>query len=107
MEALSTREAPSTGPPYRYRPVVLEELLLWGIAPDPTTEPARVYELLKAIYTFEIRELKARRREAERVLGPQPLEEYRRGLHALKERYPLLTLPSRLWIEEEPGAGFA
>jgi hypothetical protein len=101
------------GPPYRYRPEARAELARWGIVPKPTSDPAEVYALLKAIYTFEIRELKARRREAERVLGPQPLEEYRRGLQALKRRYPLLAVPARMWVEgstpggEAPGDGGA
>ena len=49
-------------PPYRYRPFVLEELLRWGIAPGPGSDPAAVYTLLKSIYSYEIRRIKARHR---------------------------------------------
>lgn len=86
-------------PTYRYHPHVLAALEEHGIRPTPTTEPAKVYELLKSIYTFEIREMKARRREAERVLGPQPLDAYRRQLHRLKQRYPVLEIPAHHWVE--------
>ncbi|HKB95083.1 MAG TPA: hypothetical protein VKC62_12750 [Gaiellaceae bacterium] len=83
----------------RYRPEVLAELARHGIVPRPETPPERVYELLKSIYTFEVREAKFRRRELERVLGPQPLEPYRREIRALLERYPVLSLPAHHWVE--------
>jgi hypothetical protein len=84
---------------YRYRPEVLQELERIGLRPTPETDPRKVYDFLKALYTFEIREMKARRRELERVLGPQPLDDYRRGLHALKSRYPLLEMPALYWVD--------
>lgn len=86
-------------PPYRYRPFVLEELARWGIVPRPTSDPAAVYSLLKSIYSYQIRSMKAGRREKERLLGPQPLEDYRRGLHELKERYRVLKLAWWEWVE--------
>ncbi len=89
-----------TTPTWRYRPEILEQLDAHGIRPMPHTPPSTSYDLLKSIYTFEVRELNARRREAERVLGPQPLENYRRQLHALLERYPVLKIPSHLWAEQ-------
>lgn len=36
---------------------------------------------------------------ASAVLGPQPLEDYRRRLHELKRRYPLLEMPGLYWVE--------
>lgn len=91
----------SPTPPYRYRPFVLDELARWGIVPRSGSDPREVYTLLKSIYSYEIRRMKARHREKERVLGPQPLEDYRRGLHELKERYRVLKLAWWEWIEEE------
>ena len=90
-------------PQYRYRPEILEQLDHHGIRPKAHTPPADAYDLLKSIYTFEVRELNARRREAERILGPQPLENYRRQLHALLERYPVLKLHSQQWVEPDDG----
>lgn len=84
---------------WKYRPEVLDELERFGVRPTPETDPRRVYDFLKALYSFEIREMKARRKEAERVLGPQPLEDYRRRLHELKERYPLLEMPGLYWVD--------
>jgi hypothetical protein len=83
----------------RYHPEVLEELARHGLAPRPDTPPERAYELLKSIYTFEIREAKLRHRELERVLGPQPLSALRDAVRALRDRYPLLRLPAHHWVE--------
>jgi hypothetical protein len=83
----------------RYRPEVLAELLRHGLAPRPETPPERAYALLKSIYTFEIREARHRREEAERVLGPQPLEAYRAAVRAIQDRYPVLRLPAYHWVE--------
>lgn len=83
----------------RYRPEVLEELARHGLTPRPETPPERAYELLKSIYTFEIRAARLRQRERERVLGPQPLDPYRREIRAIQDRYPVLRLPAHHWIE--------
>jgi hypothetical protein len=83
----------------RYRAEVLEELARHGLIPGPDTPPERANELLKSIYIFEIRDARLRHRERERVLGPQPLEPYRREIRALQERYPVLRLPAHHWLE--------
>jgi len=83
----------------RYRPEVLEELARHGIVPRPETPPERVYDLLKSIYTFEVREARMRHQERQRVLGPQPLDAYRQEIRALGERYPVLRLPPYHWLE--------
>lgn len=88
------------GPPYRYRPFVLDELTRWGMVPGPATEPRAVYGLLKAIYSYEIRRMRALHKEKERALGPQPLDDYRRGLHELKEKYRVLKLAPQEWVED-------
>jgi len=84
---------------HRYHPYVLSELARWGIVPHAGTDPSRAYFLLKCIYTFEIREMKIRRKEAERLLGPQPLDDYRQGLEQLKEKYAVLKTPARKWAQ--------
>jgi hypothetical protein len=83
----------------RYRPEVLEELARHGIVPRPDTPSERVYDLLKSIYTFELREAKLRHRDRERVLGPQPLDPYRREIRTIQDRYPVLRLPAHHWVE--------
>jgi len=96
-----------SSPPYRYRPEILAALERHGLRPTPETDPHAVYDLLKAIYTFEIRGMKARRKEAEAVLGPQPLDAYRRQLQRLKARYPVLQIPAHHWVDpsRRPQAG--
>jgi len=83
----------------RYRPEVLEELARHGLIPRPDTPAERVYDLLKSIYTFELRAAKLRHQERERVLGPQPLDPYRREIRAIQDRYPVLRLPPPHWVE--------
>ncbi|HEX9668380.1 MAG TPA: hypothetical protein VGC93_02745 [Thermoanaerobaculia bacterium] len=85
--------------PFSYRADVRRVLLDHGVAPRPTTDPAQVRELLSALYVWEIRELRIRRLELERALGPQPLAAYARQLAALRERYALLGLPLEHWTE--------
>lgn len=84
---------------YQYRPEVLAELAKRGIVPKKTTPPDKVRALVGNIYVFRVRDLKVRREEMERVLGPQPLEDYRRQVDALRVEYqPLLGLPAESWI---------
>ena len=85
--------------PFIYRADVRRVLLDHGVAPRPTTDPARVRELLSALYVWEIRELGIKRRELERAFGRQSLAGYARQLEALRERYPLLGLPLEHWTE--------
>jgi hypothetical protein len=96
--------APSAVGRHRYREQIARALDVHGLRPRPTTDPSRAYELLKSIYTFEIREAKLRWREKERVLGPQPLEEYRTAVARLKEKYAVLRVPPHHWVERA-GAG--
>jgi hypothetical protein len=88
----------ATGP-FRYREDVRRELSRYGIVPRETTDPERVRELLSALYRFQIRELRVRRWELERALGPQPLADYARQLEVLRKRYTLLGLPLPHWTE--------
>lgn len=85
--------------PFIYRADVRRVLLDHGVAPRPTTDPAKVRELLSALYVWEIRELGIRRRELQRTFGRQSLSATVRGLEALKERYALLGLPLEHWTE--------
>ncbi len=84
---------------YRYREGILAQLSVHGIQPRGTTPPDLVYEHLKSLYCFRIRELKLLRRELERELGPQPLDTYRRQLEDLRREYPALVVPPHHWVE--------
>ena len=84
--------------PVRYRPEVLATLLELGVRPTPETQPRAVYSHLRALLTFEIRDAKAKRRELERFFGPQPLDDYRREIEALRAKYRLLRRLPAEWV---------
>lgn len=95
-------DLPEFPPPIAYRPDILTELERLGVKPRPDTQPRIVYSFLRALYTFEIRDRKARRRELERFFGPQPLADYEREIETLREHYRLLRVHLRDWIERAP-----
>jgi hypothetical protein len=82
------------------RPSVAERLLAHGIRVTEATRPEFVRELLNIWYVFEIREARLRRRELERVLGPQPLSDYSARVMELRNRYRLLSLPIQRWYNQ-------
>ena len=54
--------------PYRYQPVILDELARFGVFPTEDTPPALVHEFINDLYRFELRRLRERRlfRDAKR-----------------------------------------
>ena len=86
--------------PIHFRREVLDGLLEFGAAPTEETQPRVPYQFLRALMTFEIRGCKARRRELERVFGPQPLADYAGEIDLLREKYFLLRRPPGEWVEE-------
>lgn len=93
-------EGPDLGPSFRLRPEIRAALAEHGFAPDERTDPRRVRDALKAIYTFEIREEKLKHRERQRHLGPQPLDDYRARVRALRRKYRVLSVPVEQWIDQ-------
>ncbi len=92
--------------PVTYRPEVMWRLLELGVAPLSTTQPRLVYSHLRAVYTFEIRDRKARRRELERFFGPQPLSDYEKQIEELRAKYSLLRVRLVDWVARgERGRG--
>jgi len=92
-------DLPEFEPPIRYRQAVAAVLLGHGARPSVNTQPRLVYQFLRAVYTFEIRERKARRRELERFFGAQPVADYERQIEELRAKYHLLRRPLEAWIE--------
>jgi hypothetical protein len=76
-----------------YRPEVLEQLATHGIQPRPTTEPSLVRDFLSDLYRYEIRRLRARL-----LRGEIPRQDYSGHVVRLRLRYPLLSIPTELWI---------
>ena len=91
--------------PVRYREDVLADLLEFGAAPTAETQPRVVYQFLRGLMTFEIRGCKARRRELERIFGPQPLADYAAEIEGLRAKYSLLRVPPWEWLEVRPEVG--
>lgn len=78
---------------YDYRSEVIEQLASHGVRPKPSTPPDLIREYLSDLYRFEIRRLKARL-----LRGEFPKEQYLSRVVDLRMKYPLLSIPTRLWM---------
>jgi hypothetical protein len=80
----------------RYRADVLEHLLQHGIRPTEQTRPELVRDFVRDLYKYEIRCLRERymRREFQKVA-------YAGLVRDLRNRYPVLALHAREFIEPE------
>ena len=80
-------------PVFNYREDVLAECRRYGIFPTEHTPPAVARGFLNELYKFELRKLRDRyiRREF-------PKAEYHRLVIAIRDKYPALALPPRLWL---------
>ena len=97
-------ELPYLTPPFHYRDDVTRALRDLGVVPRASTQPRLVYEFLRALMTLEIREQKVRRRELERLLGPQHLDDYARQIEVLRVKYRVLRRPLEDWVESAASA---
>jgi hypothetical protein len=82
---------------YTYRPDVLEAVLRHGVRPARHTPPQLVRDFVRELYKYELRRLRDRyvRREF-----PKP--EYHVRVAELRDRYPVLALLARQWVQD-PG----
>jgi len=78
----------------RLRPAIAADLTRHGIDAGPDDTPETLRERLNDRYLEDVRRLKALR-----TAGAIPLREYAARVQVLKESYPLLGLPARLWVE--------
>lgn len=81
---------------FRYRDTVLNELTRHGVIPREDTPPELIYEFVEDLYRFEIRALKQRM-----LAGGIRKADYTKHVEELRKRYPILSLPARLWTEPE------
>ena len=79
---------------FHYRSDVLAQLLQHGVRPTGHTRPDLVRDFVRDLYKYEIRRLRERylRRDF-------PKTEYARRVDALRQRYPVLALHAREFIE--------
>jgi hypothetical protein len=80
-------------PSYKYRDDVLAECRRYGVFPTEQTPPALARGFINELYKFELRKLRERyiRREF-------PKADYHRLVIEIRDKYPVLALPPRLWI---------
>jgi hypothetical protein len=79
---------------YIYTNEVVEELARHGLAPRADTPPQQLRDAVRDLYKHEIKRLKAR------LLAREfPKGEYAERVIALRRRYPLLSIPTELWID--------
>jgi hypothetical protein len=79
---------------YTYRADVLRELERHGVRPTGETSPQLVRDYVRDLYKYEIRQLRAR------MLGDEfPRAEYSARVEALRNRYRVLSLLPRQFVE--------
>jgi hypothetical protein len=83
---------------HRYHPEILAELLKHGVRPGPTTPPKLAAGFVSDLYRYEIRRLRDRLRR-----GELPKERYVEEVVALRRKYPLVSVPVRLWTISNAG----
>ena len=84
--------------PYRYHPVILEELARFGVFPTEHTPPTLVHEFINDLYRFELRRLRTRLARGEIARA-----QYSSHVVDLRRRYPLVSIRASLWVEKESG----
>jgi hypothetical protein len=82
------------GASFRYRADVLEVLLQHGVRPTTTTPPELVHEFVSDLYRHELRTLR------DRLLRKEfPKQQYFGRVVELRQRYRLISLKPREWLE--------
>ena len=79
---------------YRYRPEVLEQLLLHGVRPTTDTPPELVHEFVNDLYRYELRRLRHAL-----VTGAIPKIGYYDRVVELRRKYPLVSFKPHLWVD--------
>jgi hypothetical protein len=80
--------------PYRYKPEVLQQLLVHGVRPTAETPPELVHEFVNDLYRFELRRLRNAL-----VSGAIPRAGYYDRVVDLRRKYPLVSFKPQQWIE--------
>lgn len=80
---------------YDYRAEVVEELARHGLCPLPSTTPQQLRDAVRDLYKYEIKRLRA-----QLLAGAFPKSEYAGKVIALRQRYPLLSIPTVLWLHD-------
>lgn len=81
-------------PVYKYRDDVLAELWKYGVFPAEHTPPQLARSFINELYKFELRKLRDRY-----VRGDFPKHEYHKLVIEIRDKYPVLALVPRQWVE--------
>jgi hypothetical protein len=79
---------------FSYRIEVLEELARHGLHPNPTSSPEQLRDAVRDLYKYEIKRLRG-----ELLAGRFPKNEYAGRVVSLRQRYPLLSIPTKMWLQ--------
>jgi hypothetical protein len=79
-----------------YHPEVLDELARHGLRPLPSTPPDRLRDIVRDLYKYEIKRLRA-----EHLAGHIARRDYAGHVVALRKRYWLLSIPTARWTMRE------
>ncbi|MEW6129867.1 MAG: hypothetical protein AB1757_22695 [Acidobacteriota bacterium] len=80
---------------YRYKAMVVEQLVKHGIMPDGQTSPEEIREFINDLYLIEIRKLRKQLLD-----GKIRKADYAGQVLKLRQRYPILSLPLQFWLEK-------
>jgi hypothetical protein len=86
-------------PTYRYDARVLDALAGHGLIPRPETPPGQLRDAVRDLYRYEIKRL---RRAL--LAGHIAKRDYADHVVALRRGYPLLSVPTDLWLARDPAA---
>ncbi len=80
----------------KYRQEILSEFTRHGILPDDETSVELIRDYINELYLYEIRKLRSRL-----LAGEFPKKAYAGRVLALRQRYPILSIPVQFWISSE------
>ena len=80
--------------PHSYRPRILEELARHGLQPRADTPTGLLRDAVRDLYKYEIKRLKA-----SLIAGRIEKRDYAGHVVELRKKYPILSLPTELWID--------
>jgi hypothetical protein len=83
---------------YVYHPRILDELARHGLIPLPGTSPEQLRDAVRDLYKYEIKRLRDRL-----LAGGIERRHYAAAVVELRQRYPLLSLPTGLWTAARDG----
>ena len=86
-------------PIYNYEPRILDALAGHGLVPRPETSPQQLRDAVRDLYRYEIRRLRL-----SLLAGQIAKRDYADHVVALRQQYPVLSVPLELWVVREGGA---